>query len=209
MQFVHIASVWVPFTSESKEAIASYDEIMDELKKALMECGRKLGLFVRKGKKLADAVDALCEEHLSAITKSLGTKGKLAKLTAGEWSGRLVRVLAEFEGVPALVAFEKQNKKALESLRDGARAALKDWWKEKDGDPAKAFTAGLDLIEEGFLDYRCVEVRAQLETWAKDAKGNDLSKRDVQRWEELGDVWAKAREEGFREFERENLKTKL
>ncbi|MEZ6037944.1 MAG: DNA topoisomerase VI subunit B [Planctomycetota bacterium] len=51
--FVHIASVWVPFTSESKEAIASYDEIMDELKKALMECGRKLGMFVRKGKKLA------------------------------------------------------------------------------------------------------------------------------------------------------------
>ena len=52
--FVHIASVWVPFTSESKEAIASYDEIMEELKKALMECGRKLGSHVRKGKKLAN-----------------------------------------------------------------------------------------------------------------------------------------------------------
>lgn len=52
--FVHIASVWVPFTSESKEAIASYDEIMDELKRALMECGRKLGTHVRKGKKLAN-----------------------------------------------------------------------------------------------------------------------------------------------------------
>ena len=52
--FVHIASVWVPFTSESKEAIASYDEIMEELKRALMECGRKLGTHVRKGKKLAN-----------------------------------------------------------------------------------------------------------------------------------------------------------
>lgn len=52
--FVHIASVWVPFTSESKEAIAGYDEIMDELKRALMECGRKLGIHVRKGKKLAN-----------------------------------------------------------------------------------------------------------------------------------------------------------
>jgi DNA topoisomerase VI subunit B len=52
--FVHIASVWVPFTSESKEAIASYDEIMEELKRALMECGRKLGKHVRKGKKLAN-----------------------------------------------------------------------------------------------------------------------------------------------------------
>ena len=51
--FVHVASVWVPFTSESKEAIASIDEIRDELRLALMECGRKLGIFVRKGRKLA------------------------------------------------------------------------------------------------------------------------------------------------------------
>lgn len=51
--FVHIASVWVPFTSESKEAIASYDEIREELRLALMEAGRKLGSHVRKGKKLA------------------------------------------------------------------------------------------------------------------------------------------------------------
>jgi DNA topoisomerase-6 subunit B len=51
--FVHIASVWVPFTSESKEAIASYDEILEELRLALMEAGRKLGIHVRKGKKLA------------------------------------------------------------------------------------------------------------------------------------------------------------
>jgi DNA topoisomerase-6 subunit B len=52
--FVHIASVWVPFTSESKEAIASYDEIREELRLALMEAGRKLGIHVRKGRKLAN-----------------------------------------------------------------------------------------------------------------------------------------------------------
>ncbi|MGE3174227.1 MAG: DNA topoisomerase VI subunit B [Planctomycetota bacterium] len=51
--FVHIASVWVPFTSESKEAIAGYDEIQNELRLALMDCGRKVGIHVRKGKKLA------------------------------------------------------------------------------------------------------------------------------------------------------------
>jgi len=33
---VHIASVWVPFTSESKEAVASYPEIMKEVRLALM-----------------------------------------------------------------------------------------------------------------------------------------------------------------------------
>jgi len=51
--FVHFASVWVPFTSEAKEAIASYDEILEELRLALMDAGRKLGIHVRKGKKLA------------------------------------------------------------------------------------------------------------------------------------------------------------
>ena len=49
---VHIASVWVPFTSESKEAIASYPEITKEIKLALQEVGRKLGTHIRKGKRL-------------------------------------------------------------------------------------------------------------------------------------------------------------
>ncbi len=46
--FVHMASVWVPFTSESKEAIADYDEIRKEITLALRECGRRLGVFVKR-----------------------------------------------------------------------------------------------------------------------------------------------------------------
>src|SRR3989441_1801438 len=46
--FVHMASVWGPFTSESKEAIADYDEIRKEIRLALQECGRRLGGFFRK-----------------------------------------------------------------------------------------------------------------------------------------------------------------
>ncbi len=45
---IHMASVWVPFTSESKEAIADYDEIRKEMRLALQECGRKLGVYLRK-----------------------------------------------------------------------------------------------------------------------------------------------------------------
>ncbi len=55
--FVHIASVWVPFTSESKEAIAGYPEIMKEIKLGLQECGRRLGAYVRKGKRLRAEYD--------------------------------------------------------------------------------------------------------------------------------------------------------
>src|SRR5258706_5209380 len=46
--FVHMGSVWVPFTSESKEAIADYDEIRKDIKLALQECGRRLGMFLRR-----------------------------------------------------------------------------------------------------------------------------------------------------------------
>jgi len=49
---IHMASVWVPFTSESKEAIADYDEIRKEMRLALRECGRKLGTYLRKRQKM-------------------------------------------------------------------------------------------------------------------------------------------------------------
>jgi DNA topoisomerase-6 subunit B len=45
---VHIASVWVPFTSESKEAVAAYPEIQKELRLALQSVGRKLGMYLRR-----------------------------------------------------------------------------------------------------------------------------------------------------------------
>jgi DNA topoisomerase-6 subunit B len=45
---VHMASVWVPFTSESKEAIASYPEIQKELRLALQAVGRKLAMYLRR-----------------------------------------------------------------------------------------------------------------------------------------------------------------
>jgi DNA topoisomerase-6 subunit B len=51
---VHIASVWVPFTSESKEAVAGYDEIIKELKLALQETGRKLSRHIKRGQKMRD-----------------------------------------------------------------------------------------------------------------------------------------------------------
>jgi DNA topoisomerase VI subunit B len=51
---VHLASVWVPFTSESKEAIAHYPEIEKEVKLALQECGRHLSTFIKRKKKAAD-----------------------------------------------------------------------------------------------------------------------------------------------------------
>jgi DNA topoisomerase-6 subunit B len=54
---VHMASVWVPFTSESKEAIAGYPEIQRELRLALQAVGRKLGMFLRRRQQVKHAGD--------------------------------------------------------------------------------------------------------------------------------------------------------
>lgn len=49
---VHMASVWVPFTSEAKEAIAHYPEITREVRLALQECGRKLSLYINRKRRV-------------------------------------------------------------------------------------------------------------------------------------------------------------
>jgi DNA topoisomerase-6 subunit B len=75
---VHIASVWVPFTSEAKEAVAHYPEITKEIQLAAQECGRKLAAHIRK-KKHADyqaqrrsIFELYIEEIASAIGKITG-----------------------------------------------------------------------------------------------------------------------------------------
>ncbi len=70
---IHMASVWVPFTSESKEAIADYDEIRKEMKLALMECGRKLGTYLRKRLRMRRESERrdVFERYIGEIAKAL------------------------------------------------------------------------------------------------------------------------------------------
>ena len=70
---VHMASVWVPFTSESKEAIAHYQEIIKEIKLALQECGRLLGSYVRKKSRISDQIERanMFEKYIPEIADSL------------------------------------------------------------------------------------------------------------------------------------------
>ena len=77
---VHIASVWVPFTSESKEAVAHYPDILKEIQLAAQECGRKLAAFIRK-RKAADyqaqrrsIFELYIEEVATAIGRITGRK---------------------------------------------------------------------------------------------------------------------------------------
>ena len=109
---VHVASVWVPFTSESKEAVAHYPEITKEIQLAAQECGRKLATFIRK-RKAADyqaqrrsIFELYIEEVAIAIGRIIGRKpGPIRreflqvahKVTAAEMKEEH-RALQELEG---------------------------------------------------------------------------------------------------------------
>jgi DNA topoisomerase VI subunit B len=86
--FVHMASVWVPFTSESKEAIADYDEIRKEIKLALQECGRRLGMFLRRRERAKsefrrrNIFELYIEEVVEACARLKGGKLPKEKLKA-------------------------------------------------------------------------------------------------------------------------------
>src|SRR5262249_48846093 len=84
--FVHMASVWVPFTSESKEAIADYDEIRKEIRLALQECGRRLGVFLRPRERAMsefrrrNIFELYIEEVVDACARLKGGKLRKEKL---------------------------------------------------------------------------------------------------------------------------------
>ncbi|MCC2640137.1 MAG: top6B [Nitrospira sp.] len=98
--FVHMASVWVPFTSESKEAIADYDEIQKEITLALREAGRRLGIFLRRRERAAsefrrrNIFDLYIQEVVEACNRLKGgslpmekLKGQLHKIASSRTGG--------------------------------------------------------------------------------------------------------------------------
>jgi DNA topoisomerase-6 subunit B len=54
---VHVASVWVPYTSESKEAIEPYPEIVKEIKLGLQQCARRLAQYLHHEARLHQEYD--------------------------------------------------------------------------------------------------------------------------------------------------------
>ena len=52
MVLVHIASTNIPFTSESKEAVANISEFKDQVQLAVRECARRMRTHIKKRKKL-------------------------------------------------------------------------------------------------------------------------------------------------------------
>ena len=88
---VHFVSVWVPFTSEGKQAIANYPEIMKEVKLALQDAGRKLAVYIRHKNKLRER--KLRQELFTRYIPELAES--LSKLTEKE-KAKIIEVLEKF-----------------------------------------------------------------------------------------------------------------
>lgn len=87
---LHIASVWVPFTSESKEALAHYPEIIKEIKLALQEAGRKMQAYIHKKIKVQSQLERanLFDNYIPEVADAL------SRLT-GENKEMLIKKLKE------------------------------------------------------------------------------------------------------------------
>jgi DNA topoisomerase-6 subunit B len=91
---VHVASVWVPFTSESKEAIASYPEIMKELRLALQAVGRKLAVYLNRRKRVRQEGERreIFLRYLGEVAHAVATIKDYGDRPRKDLYGRLVDV---------------------------------------------------------------------------------------------------------------------
>ena len=111
---VHMASVWVPFTSESKEAVASYPEIQKELRLALQGVGRKLGMFLNRRQKVKQE-----GERRNVFLRYLGevatAVSDINEVDRDELYSNLVRV-AERKTAEADAKFDDRGQRVVEDL---------------------------------------------------------------------------------------------
>ena len=115
---VHIASVWVPFTSESKEAMAHYPEIIREIQLAAQECGRKLAAHIRK-RQHADYQAQRRSSSSSTSTRWPRAIGKIVGRSPEPIQPRVHARLAEKVTEPELA--ERGRGRSVEAMPGGAR----------------------------------------------------------------------------------------
>jgi DNA topoisomerase-6 subunit B len=116
--FIHMASVWVPFTSEAKEAIAGYDEILDEVKRALQECGRKLGIWIHKREHAKNEFDRrhTFQRYIEEVAEAC-KRLKGGKLDAEKLKKQLQKIAEDVTG-------GEETERLLNKKKEGEEPAL-------------------------------------------------------------------------------------
>jgi len=142
---IHMASVWVPFTSESKEAVADYDEIRKEIKLGIAECGRRLGTYLKRKKRRAHYSQRRDVFH-KYIDEVVDACRSIAAFNKDEFRRNLVR-LAEQATAHADVEFDEHGniiKQKTKTERDLENTVIV----ERDGAPAGGQQALFDSSDQ-------------------------------------------------------------
>ena len=134
---IHLASVWVPFTSESKEAIAHYDELIKEAKLALQEAGRQLGKYVAKKQrtKLEMRKRGFIQKYIPKLAEATGLILDLKKEDTAIMEAQLEKLLEQSRG--ALDTMEFDPSKNLEYDEEWARIGKEEKKKTQDDEEDK------------------------------------------------------------------------
>jgi DNA topoisomerase VI subunit B len=176
---VHVASTNVPFTSESKDAIAGISEIEKEITLALQDLGRELKNFVSrrdKGKMAEDRARAVCAiipeiaEKVSEIVEkplvdTSPIEGKLMRKMIAKKATRDGKVTIELNNYTAQDAEVSVYEISHDNAEDAVPKA--DFVSEMDGQFTKVWKAAIPPKEVwrvsytgkggGILDIRGIE----------------------------------------------------
>jgi len=111
--FVHVSSTLIPFTSESKEAIADVTEIETEIKLAFRECARKVQSHIHKKVKRVKT-----REKFDLITKILPQIAKKSANMLGKPVPNLDAIITKIMDViwiEDVIEYEKASPKPIQS----------------------------------------------------------------------------------------------
>ncbi len=123
---MHIASVWVPFTSESKEAIAHYEDIIKEVKLALQEAGRALSSYIRKKQRVGLELRkrSFIEKYIPKLAEAVAGILELGVAEQEQLAAHLSTILERTRGVVEDMSFDPS--KNLEYDEEWARIGRED-----------------------------------------------------------------------------------
>jgi pimeloyl-ACP methyl ester carboxylesterase len=157
--------------------------------------------------KTAAEVEDVAKRHVESIAASIA-KGKGEKLEDAAWVGHLPTFLRDFDGVPPCDALAKEWADRLAKQKKDAQASLREFYRNRQKDPAKAFAAGVDAIRAGFLWCECTdgEFLKTLAGWKADAAKLKIGKADLKAYDDVVPVFVSARKKGLDAYASVNRK---
>ena len=158
---------------------------------------------VANGAALADAVDALAQSHVDALTP------RIEKGEPGPWVIHFQRFLVDFEGVPARDAFAEKHAKLFKKHQSAAVSGFRKYYRKRAKDPAEAFAGGVEGFSKGFLHWECDDVFSGLEAMAKKGKKLKIHPKVLSAYKKKVAWYAKAVAKGNKEYVKVNRSAKL